>query len=181
MDRQVIVDPREMVTGDHVQPMVAAGVDQPSVDALFANLAGTASIANRAIADRIASLNLQVVASRKVARGTIEEEVPCLDRGIKGRYVTLDQHGCAVYFKDKNGKVREHLVKRVLVDPVIDTTGCGDSFAGGLAYGFLKTQDYVKACQYGNCAGAFRCGSTELDVYGTLENVEAQIEETYGN
>lgn len=104
----------------------------------------------------------------------------CLDRGVKGLYVTLDQHGCAVYFKNTDGKIREHLVKRVLVDPVIDTTGCGDSFAGGLAYGFLKTQDYVKACQYGNCAGAFRCGSTDLDVYGTIQDAEAQIEETYG-
>ena len=105
----------------------------------------------------------------------------CLDHGVKGLYVTLDQHGCAVYFKDENGKMREHTVKRVLVDPVIDTTGCGDSFAGGLALGFLKTQDYVKACQYGNCAGAFRCGSTELDVYKTMAEAAAVIDETYGS
>ena len=29
-------------------------------------------------------------------------------------------------------------------------------------------------------AGAFRCGSTELDVYKTLADAEAVIEETYG-
>lgn len=105
----------------------------------------------------------------------------CLDRGVKALYVTLDQHGCAVYFKDKTGRMREHLVKRVLVENVVDTTGCGDSFAGGLAFGYLKTRDFVKACQFGNCAGAQRCASSELDVYGSLEETESQIAEAYGD
>ena len=105
----------------------------------------------------------------------------CLDRGVKALYVTLDQHGCAVYYKDKNGRMREHLVKRVLVDNVVDTTGCGDSFAGGLTFGYLKTGDYVKACQFGNAAGAQRCSSSELDVYGSLEETERQIAEAYGD
>lgn len=105
----------------------------------------------------------------------------CLDHGVKALYVTLDQHGCAVYHKDKNGRMREHLVKRVLVENVVDTTGCGDSFAGGLAFGYLKTGDYVKACQFGNAAGAQRCASSELDVYGSLEETERQIAEAYGD
>ncbi len=105
----------------------------------------------------------------------------CLDLGVKALYVTLDQHGCAVYFKNASGRMREHLVKRVLVENVIDTTGCGDSFAGGLAFGFLATGDYVKACQYGNCAGAQRCTSSELDVYLSREETESQITETYGD
>ena len=104
----------------------------------------------------------------------------CLDRGVKALYVTLDQHGCAVYHKDDKGRMREHLVKRVLVEDVVDTTGCGDSFAGGLAFGYLKTRDFVKACQFGNCAGAQRCSSSELDVYDTLDETERQIAETYG-
>ena len=34
---------------------------------------------------------------------------------------------------------------------VIDTTGCGDSFAGGLAFGFLDgNRDYVKAAKFAN-------------------------------
>jgi adenosine kinase len=103
----------------------------------------------------------------------------CLDGGVKAVYVTLDQHGCAVYFKDDTGRMREHLVKRVPVEHVVDTTGCGDSFAGGLAFGYLKTRDYVKACQYGNAAGAQRCSSSELAVYRNLEDTERQIAETY--
>lgn len=105
----------------------------------------------------------------------------CLDRGVKALYVTLDQHGCAVYYNDENGRMREHLVKRVLVEKVVDTTGCGDSFAGGLAFGYLKTRDFVKACQFGNCAGAQRCTSSDLDVYGSLEETEHQIAESYGD
>jgi adenosine kinase len=105
----------------------------------------------------------------------------CLDRGVKALYVTLDQHGCAVYFKGKNGRMRERLVKRVPVENVVDTTGCGDSFAGGLAFGYLKTGDFVKACHFGNCAGAQRCTSSELDVYRSLEETERQIAEAYGD
>ena len=105
----------------------------------------------------------------------------CLDKGVKALYVTLDQHGCAVYHRDDRGRMREHLVKRVLVEDVVDTTGCGDSFAGGLAFGYLHTGDFVKACQFGNCAGAQRCTSSELDVYFTLEETERQIAETYGD
>lgn len=103
----------------------------------------------------------------------------CLDQGVKAVYVTLDEHGCAVYFKSPNGKLREHVVKRVPVDEVVDTTGCGDSFAGGLAYGYLKTRDFVLACEYGNAMGSQRCTSTELNVYLGLEETERQIDETY--
>ena len=105
----------------------------------------------------------------------------CLDTGVKALYVTLDEYGCALYFKDEQGKMQEHFVKRIHVDHVVDTTGCGDSFAGGLAFGYLKTRDYIKACYYGNAAGAQRCTSTDLAVYKSLEDTEQQIEQTYGS
>ena len=103
----------------------------------------------------------------------------CLAGGVKAIYVTLDEHGCAVYFNDADGRMREHVVQRVPVEHVVDTTGCGDSFAGGLAYGYLRTRDYVRACHYGNAMGSQRCTSTELRVYPGLEETERQIAETY--
>jgi pfkB family carbohydrate kinase len=104
----------------------------------------------------------------------------CLRLGVKAVCVTLDQHGCVIYFRDVLGGLQERFVKRVAVDQVTDTTGCGDSFAAGFAFGFLKTGDYVKACQFGNAVGAQRCAGTELAIYRSLEDTERQIAETYG-
>lgn len=104
----------------------------------------------------------------------------CLDRGVKALCVTLDQHGCVVYFCDDAGVMREHVVKRVPVEKVVDTTGCGDSFAGGLAFGYLRHRDFVKACQYGNAVGAQRCVSSQIAVYKPLDETDRQIAETYG-
>ncbi len=103
----------------------------------------------------------------------------CLNHGVKALYVTLDEYGCAVYFNNEQGQMQEQFIKRIHVDEVVDTTGCGDSFAGGLAFGYLKTKDYVQACYYGNAAGAQRCTSTELAVYRNLEDTERQIAAVY--
>ncbi len=120
-----------------------------------------------------------------------EEELPldelpkfaehCLEQGVKAVYITLDEYGCAVYFKDADGEVQEHFIKRIKADNVVDTTGCGDSFAGGLAFGYLKTQDYIKACYYGNAMGAQRCTGTELAIYKPLAETEKQIIKAYGS
>lgn len=120
-----------------------------------------------------------------------EEELPldelpkfarhCLNERVKALYITLDEYGCAVYFRDAAGDMREWFIKRIAVDHVVDTTGCGDSFAGGLAFGYLKTQDYVKACYFGNAMGAQRCTGTELAVYKPLVETEKQIINTYGS
>jgi len=104
----------------------------------------------------------------------------CLERGVKAVCVTLDQHGCVVYFHDAAGRIREHVVKRVPVERVVDTTGCGDSFAGGMAFGYLKQRDFVKACQFGNAMGAQRCVGSQLAIYKSLEETERQIADAYG-
>ena len=46
---------------------------------------------------------------------------------------------------------------RIPVEHVVDTTGCGDSFAAGMAFGYLQDHDIVQAAQYGNAMGAQRC------------------------
>jgi len=84
-------------------------------------------------------------------------------------YVTLDSRGCLTYFK-KRGKVVEELVPSIKVDKVIDTTGCGDSFAGGLSYGLVQSPgDYIGAAQYANAFGALRTQGKTFDVFKSLE------------
>jgi sugar/nucleoside kinase (ribokinase family) len=104
----------------------------------------------------------------------------CLDRGVGAVCVTLDERGCAVFFRDGSGGVAGEVVDRIEVKHVVDTTGAGDSFAGGLAYGYLAYRDYVVACQYGNAMGAQRCTGTELNVYLPREETERQILAAYG-
>jgi adenosine kinase len=104
----------------------------------------------------------------------------CLDRGVGAVCVTLDERGCVAFYRDGSGGIAEELVDSIAVDHVVDTTGAGDSFAGGLAYGYLAYRDYVVACQYGNAMGAQRCAGAELDIYLSREETERQILAAYG-
>jgi sugar/nucleoside kinase (ribokinase family) len=104
----------------------------------------------------------------------------CLDRGVGAVCVTLDERGCVAFFRDRLGGIAEEFVDRIKVKHVVDTTGAGDSFAGGLAYGYLAYRDYVVACQFGNAMGAQRVTGAELDVYLSREETERQILAAYG-
>ena len=105
----------------------------------------------------------------------------CLHRGgVKCVCVTLDEHGCAVYYLDAAGRLCEEFVDRLQVDHVVDTTGCGDSFAAGMSFGYLRHQDFVRAAQYGNAMGAQRCSGADLSVYLPLAETEKQLAQAYG-
>ena len=103
----------------------------------------------------------------------------CLDRGVKAVYVTLSEAGCAVYFKNEAGEVRENFVKAVRIERVVDTTGAVEAFAGGLAFGYLRTGDYLRAARYANAMGAQRCTGTEIAVFESLAETDRQIAENY--
>jgi hypothetical protein len=104
----------------------------------------------------------------------------CLDRGVGAVCVTLDERGCAVFYRSGSGATMGEFVDRIEVENVVDTTGAGDSFAAGLAFGYLAHQDYVVAAEYGNAMGAQRCTGAELDVYLSREGTERQILANYG-
>lgn len=101
-----------------------------------------------------------------------------LEKGVSVLYVTLDSRGALIYSRDED-EVDKQMVKSVSVDHVIDTTGCGDSFAGGLAYGFTVYGDIIKAAQYANVLGALRTQGKTFDVFKGKEETEKIINQTY--
>jgi len=103
-----------------------------------------------------------------------------LKKGVKFFYVTLDAKGCVFYTKEGND-IKKQFIKSVYVDHVVDTTGCGDSFAGGLAYGFAVYNDPVKAAQFANALGALRTQGKTFDVFKSKEETEALISKYYNS
>jgi sugar/nucleoside kinase (ribokinase family) len=103
----------------------------------------------------------------------------CLDSGVKCVYITVDSRGCLVFYKEKK-TFKEVMVPAVKVENVVDTTGCGDSFAGGLGFGLLiKPGDYVSAARYGNTLGALRTQGKTFAVFKSLEETNKIIQQTY--
>lgn len=101
-----------------------------------------------------------------------------LKKGVKFLYVTLDSRGCVAYSL-KNDELKKDFIASVPVDEVIDTTGCGDSFAGGLAYGFAFYNDPIIAARYANTLGALRTQGKTYDVFKDLTETEAIIQKHY--
>jgi len=103
----------------------------------------------------------------------------CLERGVKCLYVTMDSRGCLIFYKSK-GKIVELMEPSVKVERVVDTTGCGDSFAGGLAFGLINNPtDYINAARYGNALGAMRTQGKTFAVFKSLEETDKIIQEAY--
>ena len=101
-----------------------------------------------------------------------------LDKGVSFFYVTMDSRGCILYHKNGDKTAKEWIAS-VPVAKVVDTTGCGDSFAGGLAYGFAKYNDPIIAGQYANILGARRTQGKNWDVFKSAEETEQIRLENY--
>jgi adenosine kinase len=103
-----------------------------------------------------------------------------LDKGVSALVVTLDSGGSAIYFKEEGVVVKE-IVPSVAVTEVVDTTGCGDSFAGGLGFGLLeRPTNYITAARYANALGAQRTQGRTFEVFKSLDETNIMILDTYG-
>jgi adenosine kinase len=123
-----------------------------------------------------------------VMEGKVDEEHPeaseevmdllaehCLSHGTKAVCITMDSRGCMVYTKE-GGK---EMVPAYKVGPVVDTTGCGDSFAGGLAFGYLHYKDFYKGTRYANLLGALRTQGSTFEVFKSFEESSELIRQQY--
>lgn len=103
-----------------------------------------------------------------------------LEKGVSALIVTLDSEGSAVYFLE-DGHMRKEVVPSVPVGEVVDTTGCGDSFAGGLGFGLLETPgDYIRAARYANALGAQRTQGRSFAVFKSRQETDQMIRDAYG-
>ena len=103
----------------------------------------------------------------------------CLKHGLKSLFVTLDSRGVMVYTLE-NGALKQQLVPSIPVEHVVDTTGCGDSFAGGIAFSLLLApDDPIKAAQFGNAMGAQRTQGKTFDVFKSLEETQTILDKHY--
>ena len=57
--------------------------------------------------------------------------------------------------------------------------GAVSAFAGGLAFGYLKTGSFLHAARYANAMGAQRCTGTEIAIFKSLAETDSQIAESY--
>jgi adenosine kinase len=99
----------------------------------------------------------------------------CLALGTQAVCITMDSRGCMVYTKE-GGK---QLVPAYKVGPVVDTTGAGDSFAGGLAFGYLHYKDFYKGTRYANLLGALRTQGSTFEVFKSFEESSELIHKQY--
>jgi adenosine kinase len=155
----------------------------PYVDILKMNLDEAHSMWVGESAEMTADPPKQITEEKLITKELRHLARHCLDGGVGAVCVTLDADGCVCFSRDGSGGVIEEFVDPVPVEHVVDTTGAGDSFAAGLAYGYLAYRDYVVACQYGNAMGAQRCTGpgTDLNVYLPRVETERQIRATYGS
>lgn len=102
-----------------------------------------------------------------------------LDHGPKALIITTDASGCKVFTKP-DGKLHEEFVPSIYMEHVVDTTGCGDSFAGGLAYGLMDGGDnYILSAMYANALGAQRTQGTTFEVFKSLKETEDMMRGHY--
>ena len=73
---------------------------------------------------------------------------------LRGVVVTLGAEGCDVW---EQGRVQR--VSGVKAMTVVDPTGCGDAFRGGLLYGLERGWPLVRCAALGNRIGALKIAS----------------------
>jgi len=74
-----------------------------------------------------------------------------LDLGPKLVAITMGTDGCLIASREKKVRVRAFEVD------VVDTTGAGDAFMGGLSYGLLQGWDHQRVGMFANACAALCC------------------------
>ncbi len=96
--------------------------------------------------------------------------VKLLDMGPELVALTAGERGCIIATKDKVVKVPTFEVT------VVDTTGAGDAFQGGLSYAILQGWDLEQVGRFANACAALCCTKIGARAMFGLKEVNALIE-----
>ena len=98
-----------------------------------------------------------------------------LDTGPSIFIATRGRHGSITIYRDteKNEGAGKHIVfvcPPEPVEPVVDTTGCGDAFAAGFLTDYLTTKDPVSATRLASWTAGFNCTLAGLSEVGRFRD-----------
>ncbi|HZR32671.1 MAG TPA: carbohydrate kinase family protein [Terriglobales bacterium] len=83
--------------------------------------------------------------------------------------ITMGAEGCMVAAGDRSSHIPSFKVK------VVDTTGAGDAFMGGLSYGLLQGWDHERVGQFANACAALCCTKVGARAMASLGEVNALV------
>lgn len=89
-----------------------------------------------------------------------------LSKGPSTIAITLGPQGCLVLNKNE-----QHVIDQVYVPKVVDTTGAGDAFHGGMIYALLHNMPLQEAGRFANACGAFCCTQIGARSMATMNEI----------
>jgi sugar/nucleoside kinase (ribokinase family) len=93
-----------------------------------------------------------------------------LDLGPSIVAITLGSDGCLIASREERVRVPAFQVK------VVDTTGAGDAFMGGLSYGLLQGWDFARVGIFANACAALCCTKVGARAMAKRDEVAAFIQ-----
>jgi sugar/nucleoside kinase (ribokinase family) len=93
-----------------------------------------------------------------------------LDLGPSMVAITLGADGCLIASREERVRVPAFQVK------VVDTTGAGDAFMGGLSYGLLQGWDFARVGIFANACAALCCTKVGARAMARRDEVAAFIQ-----
>lgn len=96
---------------------------------------------------------------------------------VKALIVTRGEHGALIYADGQ-----QHDIPAVTAKQVVDPTGCGDAFRGGLLYGIEKGLDWPTTGRLASLMGSLKIAEQGPQTYApTRAEIDAQFEEAFGH
>jgi adenosine kinase len=100
-----------------------------------------------------------------------------LQSRVEALVVTRGEHGALIFAGGK-----QHDIPAVAAKRVVDPTGCGDAFRGGLLYGIEKGLDWPTTGRLASLMGSLKIAEQGPQTYApTRAEIDAQYEEAFGH